>query len=307
MQHFDGKELVPYDGNGVYHWSQGQEPWKFVRQNPFWSDVSPIPSFRYRTVHLVGLLGIDPPRDIPELIWCKIYNSDMANRDLIFFACFAFQNRHSFELGQLLTTIKFVNRRCRVDHIERIQDKFDLLVMEFHKNNGMHLCNFYAYSIERGFVLDLNKHARHEYPDAEVNAALFPNDSCLIYIEDYNRLVSESHNSSDSVGIGSQSSYNVASSSSTTEDNDETDEDVYDRALDRLYDLYAAMDYSPPPQFNEPDNIQGPSDTSMDDLRDNCVSDEQSATLAQNLSNSDDEWDLEPPAKIARRDNSAGY
>lgn len=175
---FDGVYGVPVL-NGVYQWDQGEEPWKHLPATHYrWNPFNPLASLR--SICKPGWLD----DDLPNLIWCKIYNSTFPNRVCIFFAAFVFQNPNLFTLAEFRTILEFVNLNFSVARWSCVMEKYryfiDLLV-----NAPAGLCDFYAYDCVRSFVLDLPDMTA----DPAMDGAFLPNDPCRLYMDAYNRCV----------------------------------------------------------------------------------------------------------------------
>lgn len=183
---WNGRDGLVLDDRNHYQWVEGQEPWKRVNVDPFWNDHRLIQSFKgaTRKINIYGQV-----KDIPDLIWCKIYNSDFANRDRMFFACFAFRNRRWFNMNRFHQVISWINHNFTQEFWDDIVQKYIYLGELALRQHNDSLCHYYAYCIDSEFVTDLNGHRRHE---ERGNAYYHPganDDVCERYRLDYNQLV----------------------------------------------------------------------------------------------------------------------
>lgn len=107
--------------------------------------------------HDFGLLGANFPRLVKRKIFC----SKLLYRDRGFLAAFAFQN--GIHIDWLLEVIAFVNPAFNQDRGRKIKAVWDW----FHgEEQFLRRCQYFAYHLGEGRVLDLNRHVRHD--DVEV-------------------------------------------------------------------------------------------------------------------------------------------
>lgn len=96
---------------------------------------------------------------LPDLIWCKIYYSDLDDADINFLSSFAYQNRGLFSLDDLIDCILYVNPNANRD---REWDRlYTLGFMQRQLGRSYSLRRrCYAYCITYGHVLNLNNMPR---------------------------------------------------------------------------------------------------------------------------------------------------
>lgn len=247
------------NAEGDWLWDRGQEPWKRLRLQVRWNDQYPLSSFRYVTRTNDPYLPVD---DLPDLIWCKIYNSHFENRDILFFAAFLYQNSQYFVNPEhLFKALRYINNHFSVRNERLIMHK--LIYLESLR--GDDLCKYFAYDINERHVRDLQKHDRHVYADHVVHGAFVPNDPCRFYTQEYNdryvnvNLLYESD--VDSIRIGSEDSYESPWTSPPTPRDVRDAEDIIEFPLVR--EQYAQPFFWPSPPRPLP-NL--PSDSEDEDV-----------------------------------------
>lgn len=142
-----------------------------------------------------GVLKAMLPNEVPDLVWCIMYRSELQYKDRVFIAAFAMQNRGWFRLENLEAVVRQYNRHYTQYRWYQIEGVLTWL-LEKERNimqEGMDeqsLCAYYAYDCTAGRVLDLRGHPRHfdmGYPFFRIRN-YDDYDPCAPYIEDYNRL-----------------------------------------------------------------------------------------------------------------------